>query len=133
MSGSKAEPGKSNRAKGFYFTAVLTVIAAVFCLGVFIGRLSLRADKYNFTVTADKPAETVYNSEETEKININTASVQELTQLEGIGEVLAERIIEYRNEHGGFRYTYELMDVKGVGEAKYNAIKDYITLKEEDR
>jgi comEA protein len=132
---SRPETVKEKRSRSLILTAALIAFAAVFCLGLFIGRLSLRQEAINFTVTADKPAVPVYKSEETEKINtnniinINLATKEELTSLHGIGEVLAERIIAYRNEHGGFRFTYEIMDVEGVGEAKYKAIKDYITVK----
>jgi comEA protein len=132
---SRPETVKEKRSRSLILTAALIAFAAVFCLGLFIGRLSLRQEAINFTVTADKPAVPVYKSEETEKINtnniinINSATKEELISLQGIGEVLAERIIAYRNENGGFRYTYEIMDVEGVGEAKYKAIKDYITVK----
>lgn len=135
MTDSRPETVKDKRSRSLVLTAALIAFAAVFCLGLFIGRLSLRQEAINFTVTADKPAESVYKSEETEKINtnniinINLATKEELTSLHGIGEVLAERIIAYRNEHFGFRFTYEIMDVEGVGEAKYKAIKDYITVK----
>jgi competence ComEA-like helix-hairpin-helix protein len=62
-----------------------------------------------------------------EKLNINTADKAELIGLPGIGEVLAQRIIDYRNEHGGFQTIEQIKDVSGIGEAKFNAIKDIIT------
>lgn len=63
-----------------------------------------------------------------EKININTASVGELTNLPGIGEVIAERIIKYREESGDFLSIEEIMDVSGIGEGKFEAIKDLIVV-----
>jgi len=59
-------------------------------------------------------------------ININTAGINELVQLPGIGEKTAEKIIQLRNERGKFRKVDELMDVKGIGEVKFSKIKNYI-------
>jgi competence protein ComEA len=59
-------------------------------------------------------------------ININTAGVQELTKLPGIGEKTAEKIIQLRNERGRFKRVDELMDVKGIGEVKFNKIKKFL-------
>lgn len=62
-------------------------------------------------------------------ININTALSGDLTRLPGIGEVMAERIIDYRTKHGGFKSTEELMNVKGIGEKKFEKIKENVTVK----
>ncbi len=62
-------------------------------------------------------------------ININTAMAGDLTRLPGIGEVMAERIIDYRTKHGGFKSTEELMKVKGIGEKKFEKIKEHISVK----
>lgn len=64
----------------------------------------------------------------TEKININTASKEELLTLPGIGEVISERIIDYRNEYGKFDSIEEIMEVSGIGKAKFENIKDLITV-----
>lgn len=61
-------------------------------------------------------------------ININTASSSELCSLPGIGEVLAGRIIAYREAHGTFKNTGAIMNVSGIGPAKYKAIKDLISV-----
>lgn len=62
------------------------------------------------------------------KISINTASLDELTSLPGIGEKTASLIIEYRENNNGFKYLEELMNIKGVGEKKFEKIKDRISL-----
>ena len=61
-------------------------------------------------------------------ININTATAQELCSLPGIGEVLAKRIIEYRQAHGSFKNTGAIMNVSGIGAVKYKNIKDLIVV-----
>ena len=61
------------------------------------------------------------------KININLAYASDLELLPGIGKVTAERIIEYREGNNGFRNIEELMNVKGIGQKKFDRIKDYIT------
>jgi competence ComEA-like helix-hairpin-helix protein len=60
-------------------------------------------------------------------ININTSGKEELMLLPSIGEVRAESIIAYREEHGPFRSIADIMQVSGIGEAIYDDIKDYIT------
>ena len=65
---------------------------------------------------------------EEEKININTADADLLTQLPGIGEVLAQRIIDYRNQNGPFADISDIMDVSGIGPSVFEKIKDIIVL-----
>ena len=61
-------------------------------------------------------------------ININTAGIEELTTLTGIGDVKAEAIIKYRSEVGKFKTKEELLNVEGIGEALFEKIKDNITV-----
>lgn len=63
----------------------------------------------------------------TEKsINLNTAGINELVKLPGIGEKTAEKIIQLRSERGKFKRLEELMDVRGIGEVKFNKIKKFL-------
>ena len=64
------------------------------------------------------------------KLNINTAGAAELTALPGIGEVLAERIVAYREEHGPFAAVEDIRNVQGIGEGKLAAMADRVTVGE---
>lgn len=64
---------------------------------------------------------------EAEKININEADVKELMQLRGVGQVLAGRIVEYRDAHGPFVSVDELEKVKGVGRSLVDRIRDRVS------
>lgn len=68
------------------------------------------------------------NKEESNKININTANVNELTTLSGIGESRANDIIEYRTTNGNFKSIEEIKNVSGIGDSLFEKIKDYITI-----
>lgn len=61
-------------------------------------------------------------------IRLNFATAAELEQIPGVGPVLASRIIEYRNEVGGFSAVEDLLDVSGIGEAKLAALRDLVTV-----
>jgi competence protein ComEA len=61
-------------------------------------------------------------------INLNTASLTELQTLPGIGAVLAQRVVEYREAHGGFRAVTDLRQVEGIGDAKFQQLKDRVTV-----
>ena len=63
-------------------------------------------------------------------VNINTAGLEELDTLPGIGESLARRIMEYREANGPFENVEEIMEVSGIGEAKFAEMKDRITVDE---
>ncbi len=74
-------------------------------------------------IAAGKPTPTA-------KVNINTATVEQLTTLPGIGPKLAGRIVEYRQKAGSFRSPQELMNVKGVGEKNFAKLEAWLSVGE---
>ncbi len=68
------------------------------------------------------------SSDKKETISINRASKEEFLKLTGIGEVLATKIVTYREEHGAFETVEAIKNVSGIGDALYQKIKDSLTL-----
>jgi competence protein ComEA len=66
---------------------------------------------------------------EKQKVNINTAQIEDFQRLPGIGPGLAKSIVDYRNENGNFFVVDDIKKAKGVGPKKYDRIKDYLMVK----
>ncbi|HPD18893.1 MAG TPA: helix-hairpin-helix domain-containing protein [Candidatus Goldiibacteriota bacterium] len=60
------------------------------------------------------------------QINLNTASMEEIDKLPGIGKTISLRIIEYREKNNGFKNTEELKKIKGITEKKFEKIRKYV-------
>ncbi len=105
--------------------AVLIVLA--FGVGVFFGGWRVRSLGSEVTVlAASGPVRTAVA--EQAAVDINSADTDLLQTLPGIGPALAERIVAYREEHGPFRYAYEITNVSGVGSGTYEKLRDRITV-----
>ena len=114
---------------------ILTALFAGLTLGLYLGR-----NPAGGSVTVSIPAEvqTAPSAAQTQPeassvgtalaVNINTADIAELAQLPGIGEVLAQRIVDYRTIHGRFTAVEQLTNVEGIGEGKLEAILEQITI-----
>ena len=115
----------------------VTLLFAVFTLGFFLGRngshgsveLSVPAAMQTLPPQTTCPEPTTPETVAvTFPIDINRADAEQLTALPGIGEVLAGRIVAYREENGSFLSIQELQNVEGIGEKRLDAILDLITV-----
>ena len=84
--------------------------------------------QYSFNTVLYNSQVIVVGKQKNKLVSINAAQLEELMTLPGIGEALAERIIDYRRIYGSFNNLEELKNVNGIGENKYNKIKEYICL-----
>lgn len=119
-------------------SVILPVITALFAgltLGLFLGRnpaggsvtVSVPARQVSAAVSAETQAEPSLQAASL-PVNINTADAAELAALPGIGEVLAQRILDYRRVHGVFSAVEQLTNVEGIGEGKLETILELITI-----
>ena len=73
--------------------------------------------------------ELVSTEKKASKVNINTANSEKLQTIPGVGQATAEKIIKYRNEKGKFQKAEDIKNVEGIGDSKYEKMKDYIDVK----
>ena len=109
-------------------------VTAVFLCGLLVlsGHDAQRAAVSEVVVSADVPVPDAVLTPEAEPLDLNRATVEELDALPGIGEVLAGRIVAYREENGPFESVEELMEVSGIGEAKLADLAGLVTVNGKD-
>jgi competence protein ComEA len=100
-------------------TKVVCVLAL--CVGLMFSSVSIMAQKSASTPAAHKLASTPASAE---KINLNSATVEQLQSLPGIGPAIAKSIVEHRSKVGKFNRIEEIIKIKRIGEKKFQKIKD---------
>lgn len=121
---------------------MLTLTFAGFCVGLFIGKQrepasvtiyttkTLTATVSESTAAPESPPESTQGAAYVDGLlDINLASIEDLTTLPGIGPVLAQRIVDYREQNGRFSSVEELRNISGIGEKRLSAILEYITVR----
>lgn len=103
----------------------------IFLLAFAVGLLLRGAERNSFKIVKNSAAyapgtDFVYDATGNDKININEARAYELNELHGIGNGLAERIVDYRNKNGNFEVIEDIMKVSGIGENTFSEIKNHI-------
>ena len=84
----------------------------------------------DYVITTQKAAQEPVTPMPEPLVNVNTADLETLDKLSGIGPALAERIIAYREEHGPFTEVEELLEVSGIGEVVLDGLRDQIVLED---
>jgi competence protein ComEA len=108
---------------------ILLGITGVFLcvlLGIFVGRNLTNNYIALDSITNTSNQEVSENKPNAAGLDLNTATLQQLMLLPGIGESLGQRIIDYRTEHNGFTSVEELKQVSGIGDKKFAEIMPYV-------
>jgi competence ComEA-like helix-hairpin-helix protein len=132
------------------FALLFTWTLLVFLGGVYLGRTTERGlitistssvspvtsvleDSLETEEAAEAAASTEASAEaspEAGKLNLNTATLEELETLPEVGPVLAQRILDFREEYGGFIVVEELLEVPGIGDKTYEAIQNLVDVRD---
>ena len=115
--------------------ACVCLILAAFLFGLYLGRNISGTEIQTSVITPQTTSSSVPSSQSTSsaatqtsgKININTADLYTLMTLPGIGETYAQRIVDYRTANGPFKNIEDIKNVEGIGEKRYESIKNLIT------
>jgi comEA protein len=101
------------------------VCVLTLCVALMLSTVSIMAQKSASMPAAQRSASTPVS---TEKINLNSATVEQLETLPGIGPAIAKGIVEHRTKVGKFNRIEEIIKVKGIGEKKFQKIKDRLII-----
>ncbi|MBN2388070.1 MAG: ComEA family DNA-binding protein [Anaerolineales bacterium] len=126
ITGAVATPGVYSLPQGSRIVDAVEA-AGGFVAGAEEDRINL-ASALRDGMQIDVPGVPVTSRVSSERVNINTATVDELDTLPGIGPTAAQGIVDYRQENGPFQTILDIQNVPGVGPSTYDRIKDYITI-----
>lgn len=112
--------------KSLWLLLGITGVFLCILLGIFIGRNFVSNYIPLDSITNSNVTEASEHKQNTTGLDLNTATLQQLMLLPGIGETLGQRIIDYRTEHNGFTSVDELKQVSGIGDKKFAEIKPYV-------
>lgn len=118
-----------------FIIPALALLACGVMLGIFLMQTRVPGTVSVQHAEPDEPEEAVQTVMEEpsdaadDRLDLNTATAAELQELPGIGEVIAQRIIDYRDLCGHFLDPEQLMEVDGIGEAKYEKLRELVTVR----
>ncbi len=124
---------KEQKSLVVWLFVLVTVVSAVVVFALSLPDFS-KFEKINYddiplpTTTSSQHSVTTTQTEENVlfPLNINTATKEELIRVPGIGDVYAARIIDYREQNGGFSTLDQLIEIKGIGEKRLQAFREYL-------
>ncbi|NLD88041.1 MAG: ComEA family DNA-binding protein [Clostridiales bacterium] len=114
--------------KRYIWLILIIVLFIGFISGIFIGRSTSGSIVSPTVKLTDEDIGSTITKDDSSLIDINIASLSELIKLRGIGETLAQRIIDYRIYNGPFKRIDDIKNVTGIGEKLYDSMKDKITV-----
>jgi len=111
--------------KGVHPLLIIFLCGVCLTIGIFIGRNchdECAIISANDVINVTTPAQEVDDS----RLDINIATTAQLMELPGIGETIAQRIVDYREQNGKFQVLEDLLLIEGVGEKKLQAIEKFV-------
>ncbi|MFD1051903.1 ComEA family DNA-binding protein, partial [Kibdelosporangium lantanae] len=97
-------------------------------LGLNMARRLSDGEQLYVGISAPPEVAAVESSTKPAKVNLNTATMSQLDELPGVGEVTAKRIIDWRTEHGRFTAVTQLRQIDGIGDSRFAPLKDLVTV-----
>jgi comEA protein len=126
---SRRLPVTAGKFNQFWTLVIILLIVVIVIGGIIAWQKYSPAHPIEISLSpTTESSDEAFQVEQPQKVDINRAEAWLLEALPGIGETLAQRIIDYRQQNGAFRSISEITEVEGIGQSLYEQIKDLITV-----